>query len=193
VIETFLRPPRGVGEIVADSVRVLGLLGVVVAAVGWGGVELAVTALALVGLVLPRFLGARPALDIGFGVCVLVAAWSSVLSLYTTAPAWDIPVHFFTNGYAAAVAWVLLVRLGVLEPAAGAAAAVPTVALGVTAGVLWEFGEWAGHTFLDRSIFVAYDDTIGDLAVGAAGSVVAGLAIGFLAGESRWRGVRRLG
>ena len=49
--------------------------------------------------------------------------------------------------------------------------------LGATAAVLWEIGEWAGHTFLDPSIYVGYADTVGDLAAGLAGSVVAAVVL----------------
>ena len=41
--------------------------------------------------------------------------------------------------------------------------------LGAAAAVLWEVGEWAGHTFLDPRISVGYEDTIGDLVAGLAG------------------------
>ncbi len=63
MIATFVRPPRGAAEVVADAVRVLGLVSVVVAIVGWSPVDGAVFALVLLGLVLPRFLdrcGQRP-------------------------------------------------------------------------------------------------------------------------------------
>ncbi|WP_418606141.1 hypothetical protein [Georgenia sp. SUBG003] len=48
------------------------------------------------------------------------------------------------------------------------------LAVGLALAVVWELGEWAGHTYLDPAIFVSYDDTIGDLAAGGAGAAVAG-------------------
>jgi len=44
--------------------------------------------------------------------------------------------------------------------------------------VLWELGEWAGNAWLDRRIQVGYPDTMGDLAAGLAGSVVAAAVVG---------------
>lgn len=190
MIESFLRPPHG-ALVVADAVRLAGLLSIVAVLLWFSPVDVAVLALAAIGLVLPRFLGARPALDAGFGIALLVAAWCGVLELYVTAPLVDLPVHFVLNGLVAAVAYLLLARVGVLaevpdvrRPRVGVA--VVTAALGVVGGVLWEFGEWAGHTFVDSAIFVGYTDTLGDLAVGGLGSVAAGASMGFLAAR-QWR------
>lgn len=190
MIDTFLRAPRGAAEVFADTIRIVGLASFAVAALLLGLVETAVFALSLLGLVFPRFLGARAALDASFGIVVLVAAWSSVLDLYTTVPGWDILIHFLTNGLAAAVAFVLFAGL---TPRTGQSAprgsdlsrTVLTTAFGLSIGVLWEFAEWMGHTFVDQSIFVNYDDTIGDLAAGGAGSFVAGCAMRFLAANNR--------
>lgn len=191
MIATFLRPPRGPAEVFADAVRVLGLVSVVVAIVGWSPVDGAVFALVLLGLVLPRFLGVRPGLDAAFGISLLVAGWSSVLDIYLTTKWWDLPVHFALNGLLAAVLYILAIRLGVVpDPAVDrvpiAAMAVLTVSFGLAAGVLWEWGEWAGHTFIDETIFVGYQDSLGDLAVGAVGALAAGLCGRFLTADSRW-------
>ncbi|WP_205754370.1 hypothetical protein [Arthrobacter sp. CAU 1506] len=54
-------------------------------------------------------------------------------------------------------------------------AVVPAVLLvcaTVTLGVLWELGEWLGHTYITPEIGVGYDDTIGDLAANLAGAVL---------------------
>ncbi|UNX54812.1 hypothetical protein MF406_00445 [Georgenia sp. TF02-10] len=40
--------------------------------------------------------------------------------------------------------------------------------------MLWELGEWVGHTYGDPEIHVGYDDTVGDLAAGLLGSLLAG-------------------
>jgi hypothetical protein len=190
MIESFLRAPSG-ALLLADAVRLAGLMSVVAVLLWWSPVDVAVFALSMIGLVLPRFLGVRPALDAAFGVSLLVAAWFSVLGLYVSAPLVDLPVHFVLNGLVAVIAWVLLARVGVLpeslhvrRPRLGAAVLV--TALGVVGGVLWEFGEWAGHSFVDPTIFVGYTDTLGDLAVGALGSLLAGAAAGYLTAH-QWR------
>jgi hypothetical protein len=191
MIETFLRPPRHPAEFVADGVRVLGTASVVVAGIGWGAVAFWVCALSLVGVYASRFLGFRAALDIALGATLLVAAWSSVLDLYTTITGWDLLVHFTANGLIAAGAVILLERIGALPPASTRVQAlVHTVSLGLAAAVVWEVAEWVGHNFVDPTIYVAYDDTIGDLVAGGLGSVLAGCALGFLAASSR---VQRVG
>lgn len=172
----FLRPPIGPAAWLADGVRLLGLLSMVATIIAYTAVDGAVFALALLGLVLPRFLALRPGLDIAFGLAVLVAAWSSVFEVYLTVRWWDLPVHFVLNGLSAVLAVALLQRFGVLPELPRGALVVVTTTLGVTAGVLWEWGEFAGHTFLDPTIYVGYRDTLGDLAVGTAGSVLAGCA-----------------
>ncbi|WP_207455547.1 hypothetical protein [Desertivibrio insolitus] len=188
MIETFLRRPADAGEVLADVLRLVGLVSAVVAGVVFGPVYFFVFALTLLGLVVPRFLGVRPGVDIATGVVLLVAAWSAALDLYVTAPPVDIPVHLLLNGLLAALAAVLLVRTRVLPKMPRVATVLVTTALGLSLGVLWEFGEWAGNTFVDADIFVSYDDTIGDLAVGGLGSLLAGLAMPWVLRDSRWRG-----
>ncbi|MBF4461378.1 MULTISPECIES: hypothetical protein [unclassified Rathayibacter] len=190
LVATFLQPPRTRGEWFADAVRMAGALSIVAAALGWGLVDVAVFGLAAIGLVLPRFLGIRAALDAAFGIALLVASWSSVLDLYAAWTTWDLVVHGVLNGLVAVVAFLLAARAGVVPPVAGqggplAPAVVLCVCFGITAGVLWEWGEWAGHRFIDSSIFVGYDDTLGDLAAGALGSLLAGSLMRYWSATSR--------
>lgn len=187
MIETFLRSPRGPAELAADGVRALGVLCIVVAFIGWSPLDVAVFALAMLGLVIPRFLGIRPALDAAYGVAVLVAAWSGLLNLYESIDFWDLLVHFVLNGLVASVVYVLAIRCGVIPGEAPfLAVVVLTTAFGLAAGSIWEMAEWAGHTFVDETIFVGYIDTIGDLVVGGLGSLLVGLAGRYLTAESRY-------
>jgi hypothetical protein len=188
MIRTQLRPV-GVAELSADVLRAVGLVSIVVAGFGWGPIAGVSVSLAAGGMVIPRLLGLRPSVDIAFGLTLLVAVWSSVLDIYVTTPWWDLPVHLVTNGLCAAVLYILLQRARVLPDAAALprpllTTVVVTTALGCALGVIWEVLEWLGHTFLDPAIFVGYTDTIGDLVWGAAGSVLAGLAMTFLAGRA---------
>ncbi|MCU1419444.1 MAG: hypothetical protein JWR57_613 [Mycetocola sp.] len=191
MIETFLRPPRGPAELAADGVRLLGVLSIVVAFLGWSALDVAVFALGLLGLVIPRFLGIRPSLDAAFGVTVLVAAWSALLDLYQAVPHWDILVHFTLNGLIAAVIYVLAMRCGVIpDPERSqvrlGSIVILTTAFGLAAGVIWEVVEWVGHTYIDQTIFVGYTDTVGDLAAGGLGSLLAGFAGRYLSARSRY-------
>jgi len=189
MIHTLLRRPSGAAEATADALRALAVVGIVVAAIGWGpfsGLSLAVVA---VLMVLPRLVGLRPSVDIAFGVVVLVAVWSSVLGIYVSTRWWDLPVHLLTNGLCAALLYIVLVQFGVLADASTLprpmlSAAVVTTALGLSLGVLWEVFEWLGHTFLDPEIFVGYTDSIGDLVWGGAGALLAGCGMTYLTGPS---------
>jgi hypothetical protein len=60
------------------------------------------------------------------------------------------------------------------------AAVVLTTAFGLAGSAVWEMVEWLGKTFISTDIFVAYDDTIGDMAVGGLGALCAGLALWLL-------------
>jgi hypothetical protein len=176
----FLIPPRGVLQFGADALRVLGLVSVVVAAVWWSPTDAGVLAFVLLGLVIPRFLGMTAWLDIGACVALLVAGWSSVLDLYRAIEWWDLAVHATANAATAAMAYLLLVRVAVVAAPAQSPRWVVVFlcsTLGLAGGAVWELLEWAGHTLLDDAIFVAYDDTIGDMAAGALGSLVIGLLV----------------
>ena len=191
MIQTFLRVPRGAAEMTADALRLLGVVSIVVALIGWPWVDVAVFALALVGLVIPRFLGVRPGLDIAFCIIVLVAAWSALLELYDALEYLDFVVHFFLNGLTAAVLYILAVRLEVVPdptrtPVPLGAIVALTTTFGLAAGVIWELAEWIGYTYIDDSIFVSYDDTIADFAAGGLGSILAGLFGRYLVDESRY-------
>lgn len=183
MIERFLSPPRTGGEWVADGVRLVGVLSVVAAFVWWRPADGGVVALSLLALVVPRFAGARPGFDILFCVTVLVAAWSNVLHLYETVPAWDLVVHFACTGLLAAMTYVVLAQLRIVPPPRGddtrrAAPIVLVTALGLALSAIWEMVEWAGRTFIAPEIFVSYQDTIGDMAAGGLGSLLAGIVAG---------------
>jgi hypothetical protein len=181
VFENLVRPPATPGEIAADAVRVLGLLSFVGASVFVGGTAFPLFALIVLGQLLPRFLGLLPALDISIGVVLLVAGWSNPFELYRMIEHWDLVMHFTANGLIAVVAYLLLVRLttgaGAPLELPTAASIVVTTSLGMAASVVWEIGEWFGHTFIDGAIVVEYADTIGDLAAGGLGSLLAGLIV----------------
>ena len=177
---TFLRPRF----LVADVVRALTLVSVVVATVGWGGTAFPVMALSLLGVVVPRMLGLRPAFDVLVCVLVLVAGWSSVLEWYTSVFLWDKFFHVVLTGLLAAVLYVIGADLrAVPAPSDERRVVVAVLALcaGLAIGAAWEMGEWLGHNFVDSAISVGYDDTIGDLAADGAGGLLAGFGLPWLA------------
>lgn len=198
MIRSLLRTPSGAAEVAADALRVLAVIGIVVAGIGFTPVDALSLAAVAVVMFLPRLLGLRPSVDIAFGLVALVAVWSSVLEIYITTRWWDLPMHFATNGLFAAVLTILLVRVHVVAdfrtlPRPMLSAAVTTTVVGMSLGVVWEMFEWFGHTFLDEEIYVAYVDTIGDLVWGAAGALLAGCLMPFLSGPSPVGSVGPLG
>lgn len=174
----LLRGPGG-------AVRVLGLLSAAVALLLRGPVDAALLALVLAGLVVPVAAGIGPRLDAAYGLGLLAAAWSGALDLYETVAWLDLVMHLVVTGLVAAVAHVAVARWtgAVADPGtlvggrARAGSVAVTAALGLALSVLWEVGEYLGHTYLDPSIHVAYRDTVGDLVMGGLGSTAAGVAL----------------
>jgi hypothetical protein len=176
------RRPEGPAEFIADGVRAVAAVSVIVAAIGWSPVDALSIALVLALMFVPRALELRPGFDITFGIVVLVAVWSNVLDLYITTRWWDLPVHFATNGVCAALLYVVFARFEILAdpttlPRPMLSVALVTTFIGVTFGVLWELWEWFAYNFLDPGMLVGYEDSLGDLVVGGLGSLVAGLTM----------------
>lgn len=185
MIATFLRRPVGPLEIAADGVRVLAFVSVIAAAIWWEPTDAGVLALALPAVLLPRFVGVHPGFDVVYGLVILVAAWSNVFDLYTIIGWWDLAVHFTCTGVVAILVSLLLARLGVIAAPRSpdvtvASTLVLTTIIGLAASAVWEMVEWIGKEFVSSEIFVEYDDTIGDMAVGGFGALAAGLALALL-------------
>lgn len=172
-------------------VRVVGVVCLLVALLR-SPVDAALFALVLAGLLAPVAAGAPRGLDAAYGVGLLAAAWCGVLQLYQAVAWLDLVVHLVVTGLVAAVAHLLLARrtgavlrpAHVTTPAERAGAVAITASLGLALSVLWEVGEYLGHTYIDPEIYVGYADTVGDLVAGGVGSAVAGL---WLTGRGRVR------
>ncbi|MCT1395366.1 hypothetical protein M4D51_06465 [Microbacterium sp. p3-SID338] len=180
--EDFLRPPQSVAEYGADAVRVIGILSVLVAAIWSTPTDAGILALALPALMLPRVLGMRGGIDLAIGLIVLIAAASNVFDLYRTLPGWDLVVHFVCTGALAATGYLVLSRLGIVTAQESPAfrPRIPIVlctVIGLAASAVWEMIEWAGRTFVTDEIFVTYEDTIGDMAMGGLGALAAGVLV----------------
>ena len=185
----------------ADVLRLAAVASLVWAVLGREWVNAALFALVVGGLLLPRLLRSWSVLDLVYAGVVLFAAWSAVLDLYVAYNWLDVVVHAVATGLVTVTVHRLLVRTGVLPPPdatehrragprrAGLGVVVTVLALGMALGVLWEVGEWLGHTYLDERIQVGYDDTMGDLLADALGALVAGLVVSARSG--RGHGVPR--
>jgi hypothetical protein len=109
------------------------------------------------------------ALDILLVLPFLIDTTGNTADLYDSIGWWDDLNHFLNWGILVAAFGQLLVRLplGRLNTFALA------VGFGAVTAVLWEFGEY--WTFIRNSpeLATAYEDTLGDLALGLTGSTVA--------------------
>lgn len=166
-----------------DVVRVVGVVSFLAAAVTAHWVAAALFSLVLLGLTLLR-LAVTPRLDVATGATLVAAAWCSLLDLYLRVGWLDVATHVVATGLLAGSAHAALVTVGALPPVraelprrAGSGAGLVIVALGCCLGVLWELGEWFGHTVIDDRIQVGYDDTVGDLVSGLLGSLVAAFVL----------------
>lgn len=183
MIQNFLRRPRGIGELTADAVRIVAVLGVVAAAIWWSPTDAGILALALPAVLAPRFLTVRPGFDVAFGATVLIAAWSNVLDLYRSIVGWDLLVHFACTGLVAAMILVAFGHFGIVARSADLprrAAVVLTPIIALAASAVWEMIEWLGYEFVSDEIFVTYTDTIGDMVAGGLGGIVAGCVLAFV-------------
>ncbi|HEU4758269.1 MAG TPA: hypothetical protein VFS72_16475 [Agromyces sp.] len=182
--------PHGPAELVADGLRVVALVCIVVAGVGWGPLGAVSLAFVSAAMLLPRALGVRPGFDIAYGIIALVSVWSSVTDLYVTVKWWDLPMHFLMNGLAAAICYILFERTRVVAVASTLprpllSTALVTTAIGLSLGAFWEMFEWFGKTFIDGAIYVGYRDTIGDIVQGGLGSLLAGILMPVLIARPR--------
>lgn len=185
MIDALLRRPSGSGEFFADAVRLACLFSLAAALLWFGPVDAALFLLVLGGTLVSRSLEIPRLFDGLYGLTLLAAAWSSVLDLYARVSWWDIPVHFAATAVIAAMTYFLLSRLGVVpvpgrcSTRAADRVAVPVLvlSLGLAVSVLWELAEWWGNSFVDASINVGYQDTMGDLAAGGLGALLAGVVM----------------
>jgi hypothetical protein len=172
------------GARLAHVVRAAGVASLAWAVLTGQWVDAALFALVLLGLVLSwAVLGAVPVMDVLYGVVLLFAAWSAVRDLYIAYGWLDVTVHPVACGLTAVLAGRLLTAVALLpdaEPVTRGtrfATVLVTTTLGCTLGLVWEVGEWFGHTYLDRRIQVGYTDTLSDLVADVAGSLAAGLLL----------------
>jgi hypothetical protein len=111
-------------------------------------------------------------LDILVVLPFLIDVAGNAANLYDTISWWDDANHFVNWGILVAAFGQFLLRL----PLNRLATASLAVGFGAVTAILWEFLEYV--TFIRNSpeVKTAYTDTLGDLALGLAGSVVAAVA-----------------
>jgi hypothetical protein len=109
------------------------------------------------------------ALDILLVLPFLIDVAGNALDLYDSISWWDDVNHLVNWALLTGAFGLLLVRLPIQRAAAWGLA----VGFGAVTAILWELGEY--YTFIRNSpeLDTAYTDTLGDLTLGLAGSVVA--------------------
>jgi hypothetical protein len=119
------------------------------------------------------------ALDILLVLPFLIDTLGNALDMYDSISWWDDANHLFNWGLLVAAFGQLLVRL----PLGRLTAAGLAVGFGAVTAILWEIGEYFAFIRDSPEEETAYTDTLGDLALGLSGSVVAALVTVTLA----WR------
>lgn len=164
----------------ADTLRLTATLSLIPASVNDGGVGFAVMFLVLGGCMVPRAARCTPGFDSAFCAVMLFAGWAALADWYLRVPGLDLAVHALATGLIGALAAHVSYALALLAPSdLPRRARIGTAALSTSAAallaVVWEFGEWAGHTYINSAIQVGYSDTVTDLAAGTLGGLIAGL------------------
>jgi hypothetical protein len=114
------------------------------------------------------------ALDILWTLPFLIDVSGNTADLYDTISWWDDANHFVNWGILVAAFGQLLIRL----PVGRLEAAALAIGFGAVTALLWEFGEYLTFIrFNEEEFRTAYTDTLGDLALGLGGSVVAAVLI----------------
>jgi hypothetical protein len=110
-------------------------------------------------------------LDILLVLPFLIDTAGNALNLYDKVEWWDDANHLVNWGILSAGFGQLLLRL----PVGKLSTAGLTVGFGAVTAIIWEFAEY--FTFVRNSpeLATAYTDTLGDMALGLSGSVVAGI------------------
>jgi hypothetical protein len=111
------------------------------------------------------------AIDILLVLPFLIDVAGNALDLYDSISWWDDANHLVNWGILVAAFGQFLVRL----PLQRAVVFGLAVGFGAVTAILWEFGEY--YTFIRNSpeLGTAYEDTLGDLALGLTGSTIAAL------------------
>ena len=131
---------------------------------------------ALIIPVIWTMLGRRPAYpyaaDVLLTLPFLIDTAGNALDFYDTIGWWDDANHFVNwmllSGAVGVLAWRN--RIGRWESVAF------VVGFGAVSAILWEVAEYYAFIRHSSELATAYFDTLGDLALGLTGSVVAGLA-----------------
>lgn len=158
----------------AVAVRWAGPPSVLLTALFFDAAGTAVMLLVCLGITVAWRARLPAALELATDLVLLVAAWSSVFLLYERLARWDLVVHGAATAVLAELARRALERWGGLAAPGVLTHVLLVTALGTSLAVLWEYAEFVGDAVVDPRVAVGYVDTMGDLAAGSAGALLAG-------------------
>lgn len=159
----------------ALAVRWIGPLSVLLTALFFDAVGASVMMLVCLAITITWRARLPAVLEITTDLTLLLAAWSSVFLLYERLEHWDLVIHFAATAVLAELAFRALERWSRLASPGPVSHVVLVSSLGAALALVWEYLEFAGYYLVDPQVNVGYLDTMGDLAAGHAGAVVAGI------------------
>ncbi|MFF0990427.1 hypothetical protein [Kocuria nitroreducens] len=159
----------------ALAVRWLGPPSVLLTALFFDAVGASVMMLVCLAITITWRARLPAALEITTDLTLLLAAWSSVFLLYERYEHWDLVIHFAATAVLAELAIRALERWARLSSPGPVSHVIVVSSLGAALALVWEYLEFAGYYLVDPQVNVGYLDTMGDLAAGHAGAVVAGI------------------
>lgn len=122
--------------------------------------------------------------DAAFCLALLAAMWAAAQQWYSTVVWVDEVVHLFATGATAAAGYLMLAQVQLLpgveeqlEVARRASLVLLLTVFGLGVAAVWEFLEWLGQQVAPQDMHVGYTDTILDMMLGGAGSLVAGVLL----------------
>lgn len=135
-------------------------------------------------LVAARLLDPPRLFDLLFAIGMLLQGWGNALDLFALWDWYNKVVHFWLPLGSAPMLYIALARLDVVhdlnercEQRHAAGVAIVAMALGVTAGSLYEVWELFIHHVLSAPIEVGYVDTVTDLLDNSLGALTGGLLL----------------
>ena len=119
--------------------------------------------------------------DILLGLPFLIDVLGNTFDLYDTINWWDDANHFVNWAILSSALAQFLLRITLPRWVLFGL----IVGFGAVTAVLWEFGEYYAFIRHSDELRTAYTDTLGDLALGLSGSVLAAAIAVVLAGRAR--------
>lgn len=177
----------------ADMSRLVAVLSLFAAIAWMDRGDIALFAIVFLALLIPRATLIPKPFDAAFCLTILFATWSQAAGWFHNIHWLDDVVHFTANGAVAVTIYLVLARLNVIRGGgigvrrSRAAPVILTFLIGLAIGVVWEFIERL-DTILNPDNVYGYADTMGDMAGGGTGSLLAGFALLWLLAAERESG-----